>query len=340
MNEKIKKDEEAVTDEIDKMLGLDTEVSEIKEDESDIKADEKDEKNDTPTKDDTRDDIKDTDADDPEKVEDDKVVNDDKGDEKGTKPTKDDEVEDDKIKKDDKDTLIESLRKQIEDGHITPDVVVDPAKPAEDDKSVIVLYDKDGKVVETRPVEKKEEEKVATPDPVDFIGDIKLDDLLDTKEGLNKLLNLVYNAGIKISADDLANSRDGFVRSAVEESARKLPGMITNHVTRQSTVNDLVDDFYRENEDLIKFKQTVSAAANQVHAEHSDWQISDIFKEAAVVTRKSLGLPTKSTEDNKDDKNNRERNPAFVKDAGKSRSNTSINLKGVAKEIDDLINIQ
>lgn len=322
--------ETAIMDEIEKMVDISSEIIEDNDDSKDDK-DDKDIKDETTgTKDDLvddSDDTKDTDVDDSKKVEDDKVVEDDPGSEKEIETPKVEDEKGDKEKDevvvvDDK-ALIESLRKQLEESHSG----AAPALPAADDS----VADPAVAVDDTKIDDSTKE--VVIPDPIDFIGSDSLDSLLDTKEGLNKLLNIVYSAGMKANEQNIASSKTEFLQASLEENAKKLPELVTNFVNRQSTVNDMVRDFYGANEDLVTFKSTVAAAANQVHAENSDWTIDQVFNEAAVRTRTSLGLSPKAANTNK------ERKPAFV-DSKSSRSDTSdAKLSGVLKEIDDLINL-
>lgn len=228
------------------------------------------------------------------------------------------EEEGDDVEPDDK-AVIESLRKQVEDSHSD----IDPTKVGDDTTEEVVVDTADTTEV------------VVTPDSIDFIGDGNIDDLVDTKEGLNKILNIVYNAAVKATEERIVGSKDDFVRSAVEESARKIPGMVTGFVTRQSTIKDMVDTFYKENSDLTGFKKTVAAAANQVHAEHSDWEIGEIFKEAAVVTRKVLRLPSLK----KENKGDKKRDPAFTGDKGSRNSRTKPDMSNIEKEINAMIDL-
>lgn len=306
MNDK----DNAMLDEIELLIDPPTEVDGGDSDEEDITAI----KDDADTSKDTVSDVTDSteviDTGDTEKIED------DKGD--GDKEEDGDDVEpDDKA-------VIESLRKQLEDSHSD----IDSAKISDDTTKEVVVD-----TIDTVEVE-------VTPNLLDFIGDNSIDDLVDTKEGLNKMLNIVYNAAVKATEERIVGSKDEFVRSAVEESARKIPGMVTGYVTRQSTIKDMVDTFYKENSDLTGFKKTVAAAANQVHAEHSDWEIGEIFKEAAVVTRKALHLPPlKDIGRNNKDKDNDGRDPAFAGKHGSRGSRTKPDISSIEKEINAMIDL-
>jgi len=117
---------------------------------------------------------------------------------------------------------------------------------------------------------------------IDFLGGATIDDVLDNKEALNKLLNSVV-----VQASGTAQ------RKAYEKVLLSIPDLVLGHINRQSVITKMVSDFYEANDDLIPVKKTVGAVANTVHAEHPDWQLEEVFKESAVRTRAVLGLRKK-----------------------------------------------
>jgi len=166
--------------------------------------------------------------------------------------------------------------------------------------------------VPAKPVEELER--------IDFLGDASIDDVLDNKEALNTLLNTV-----------VAQATGAAQRKAYERVLLSVPDLVLGHINRQSVITKMVSDFYEVNDDLIPVKKTVGAIANTVHAEHPDWQLEEVFKEAATRTRTTLGLREKVgkretliTDD-----------PAFVKTGGgKIVKKTVTSLQN---EIDDLL---
>ena len=169
---------------------------------------------------------------------------------------------------------------------------------------------------------------------VDFLQGQKPDDLIDDPTAFNKLLNVVYRKGVEAG-----------VPLAMERSLLAVPQVVVSQIQRSNTMKGLVDDFYKVNEDLKPVQRTVGLVANEVHSENSDWTVQQVFDEAAVRTRKVLGMPDKSvapvvpavptvgaTITPKTD------DPAFVNVRGsRQRGPAAAKLTGIAKEIDDLM---
>ena len=138
------------------------------------------------------------------------------------------------------------------------------------------------------PVPKEEPPVVEAPPVVeeaaivDFLEGAGVDDVLDNKEALNKLLNKVLTQATGVAQ-----------KKVYERVLLSIPDLVLGHINRQSVITKMVSDFYEVNEDLIPVKKTVGAIANTVHAEHPDWQLEEVFKESAVRTRDVLGLRKK-----------------------------------------------
>lgn len=206
--------------------------------------------------------------------------------------------------------MIESLRRTIEEISATKlGLPTEPAAP----------------VVESKPAPVEKLDPLAKTEPIediDFVGDGKLDDLLDTKEGLNKLLNIIVKEAI-------TRSKAGSVEEAVQRTFQSVPGLVVNMIRRQSAMEKIVAEFYTENEDLDPYKQTVAIAANGVHAEHPDWEVSQVFDEAAKRARKSLGLREAAISGKKG-------TPAFGKNLS-SRKTVTPKTTELQSQIDDIL---
>lgn len=121
---------------------------------------------------------------------------------------------------------------------------------------------------------------------IDFVGEADLDEILSDKAQFNQFLsNLVTQVQT----------------STTENIYRNLPGMVQNHVSSQQQITAQVEEFYKENEDLVTVKKTVGAVANEVAAEHPEYELAQVFSETATRVRTLLGLekqaktPTKPT---------------------------------------------
>jgi len=92
----------------------------------------------------------------------------------------------------------------------------------------------------------------------------------------------------------------------------------------------MVKEFYGANEDLLGAKRTVAMYSNEVHSEHPDWEVKDVFNEAGARTRKALGLRASAT------KPKPKQNPAFAKQRG-ARKGGGEEPTDLQKDIDDLM---
>ena len=183
-----------------------------------------------------------------------------------------------------------------------------------------------GEPPKEEPPKKEEPLKKETPpsEPIDFVGDKTLEEVLDTKEGLNAFLNEV--------AKRLAPKGDVDMEPVVERILTALPKIVQTQVTQQTAINELVADFYRENEDLLSARRTVGIYANEVHSENPDWETKKVFEEAGIRTRKALGMREKALR-----KERQSRSPGFASNRG-ARGRKGVDTRTeLAKDIDDLV---
>lgn len=210
----------------------------------------------------------------------------------------------------DKDAEIERLRAAVEERHT----------PQED--PVV-----EGTAEDTTP----EPEPIDIGD-VDFIGDIELDPDSDTfKADLANVLKAVY-----------AKAYQDSVNLSQERVLMQIPKLVLNYGQRQSAIKEIVTEFYSNNQDLEGYKRTVAAAANEVHAENPDLPLPKIFEMAAEKTRKTLGLKKKAIKKDEETpvvEDKKKKKAPFAKPSGR-RDEPSDNLKGMAKEIDDMLNLE
>jgi len=153
-----------------------------------------------------------------------------------------------------------------------------------------------------------------------FLGDLTIDDLLESPESFNNLLNQVAMA-----------AREQAVAEASERVMRAVPELVVGYTTRHTAMNKMVDEFYQENPDLSGVKQTVAAVANDLHSKHPDKGVDEIFKMTAEETRKFLGLKKAAMTP----KPVAAKRPAFAKQKTARREEPQVN--GLQKEINDLL---
>lgn len=116
---------------------------------------------------------------------------------------------------------------------------------------------------------------------IDFVGEADIDEILATKEGLNKLLSVVYKRGMEEAS-----------RLSAENILRSLPQTISTYVTQHLTLQETVKQFYDTNPDLVSVKKTVAAVANEIASENPGQELQTVFDEAAKRVRTMLNLRT------------------------------------------------
>lgn len=157
---------------------------------------------------------------------------------------------------------------------------------------------------------------------IDFIGDSDVAGVVDTKEGLNKFANAVLKVATEL------------VNKGTEKTLLAVPGLAIRQLDNATKLNKVVADFYRGNEDLVKYKGVVGAMVNKVLSEDPGLSMEKVLEKVADETRKALNLKEKAEGKTK---SKPKTNPAFSKQKGKRTAGTQPKLKGLQKEIDELI---
>ena len=156
--------------------------------------------------------------------------------------------------------------------------------------------------------------------PIDFIGNLNIDDVIDDKNKFNDLLNKVFITGVMANQEIMKGN-----------IIPEIPRLISKHVEDKAAVDDFLNKFYSANEELKNVKMTVSHVVKQVHAEKPDLKPAEVFNEAAERTRKMLGI-RKVTKKADGDFND----PAFVHKKGGSKVPAK-GADGLQSQIDELI---
>jgi hypothetical protein len=217
------------------------------------------------------------------------------------------------------------------------DIEVEPAEDEEDEIEPAEVSDRERVLTERleqitadklalenarNEAQVSEQDQPTTPAEHNFLEGVDLDDVLSDAQGLNRVLVNVYNKGL---AD--ASAR------AAEQVMRSLPKLITTYVTQQTTMAEMVKDFYRENPDLEPVKRTVAAVANEISAESPGMPLQELFVEAAKRTRQVLNIQARTNGATKVPANTQK--PAFVKQGARRKALPG--LQGLAKEVQDLL---
>jgi hypothetical protein len=157
------------------------------------------------------------------------------------------------------------------------------------------------------------------------------DEALKSKDNFNALLTAVRN-------------------SAIEASLRMMPQLATQIVDHKIAITETVKDFYRDNKDLVPYKQFVGYTTNEVAAQHPDWTLSQILEETEKVVRERLqkarvaeavaDINSQSNQTQSRNIRTAGENPGFVPGGGSGRRGTTSsdgNLSAEAKDIISLI---
>ena len=167
---------------------------------------------------------------------------------------------------------------------VVPAVKDDEPPSAEVDPTVKALQDQVATLLQkVETLQTPAEPKVETPaadtltqaDVYDFVGEADLDTILSSKDEFNKFLSSVVNSTINTTTENIY---------------KNLPSAVSSQVTQQNGLKAVVDEFYKENADLLPVRKTVAGVSNEVAAEHPEFTIEQIFKETETRTRAMLGL--------------------------------------------------
>jgi hypothetical protein len=167
---------------------------------------------------------------------------------------------------------------------------------------------------------------------VPYVKAEEFEEMMEDPTKFNEVLNNVAARSAQVGG-----------QAAVEQVLRSIPELVVNYVSRHNAMQEMVTDFYSKNDDLVGARKTVASVANEIAAEHSDWDAAKIFDETAVRTRKVLGMkervadpvtpPTPPVTPKA-----KGQSPALPPSPGGSgRGTVPEKLSGVAKEIDDLL---
>ena len=175
----------------------------------------------------------------------------------------------------------------------------------------------------------KQEPKSNVKD-INFVGDLskeEYDEIFENPDKFNAILQKVFNAGLEHSN----------TASVTENVLKNIPKLVVDYQQRNSAMIKIIDKFYSDNKDLVNVKKTVAAITNEVAAEMPDKPIAEVLDEAAVRTRKILGMKAKVI---KSDPVPPAGDPKLKNGKVGQKKETPGNkdkLTGLAKEINDLI---
>ncbi len=113
-----------------------------------------------------------------------------------------------------------------------------------------------------------------------FLGDLDIDDVVSDKQKFEQVLSHVVDHTRRVTMEQMMNS---------------VPGLVVTQIRQQRALKESVDDFYKENSDLLPVRKTVGAIANEIASENPNIPMNELFEKAAVKTREILGLTKKTS---------------------------------------------
>ncbi len=173
-----------------------------------------------------------------------------------------------------------------------------------------------------------DDKKVITKDDIDFLEgmtDEEYDAMFEDRKKFNTLLLKVFKKGQETKTFDVS-----------ENVLKNIPKLVVEYQKRHNTTQEIVADFYKNNPDLVKVKRTVAAITNEVASEMPDKSIKECFEEVAKRTRTLLGMKSPSGKKEQLPPAGDPNLPDKTKQK-KGTNSKAAELKGVAKEINDLI---
>ena len=156
---------------------------------------------------------------------------------------------------------------------------------------------------------------------LDFVGDQDLDELLSDKNKFNEFLSGVVN--------QVRNN-------TTEQVYRNLPQMVQTQVQSQNQLKTFVDEFYKQNEDLLPVRKTVGAVANEIAAEHPEYELNQLFSETEAKVRKMMGLKRDAQQAPESSKSRTE-SPALPQRGARRTGERPKKLSGQDKHIQDVL---
>lgn len=157
------------------------------------------------------------------------------------------------------------------------DEEVEPApepKPDPNVEAIVELREQNRKLMEMlqnqqQPPQTPEQEvqPPAIPKTLDdLLGDLSFDEVMSDQ---TLFMGFMQNA-MAIAAEQ-----------SVERVATTMPQYVINQVKQQQTLTNATDNFYEKNEQLVPHRKVVGMLANEVVAEHQDWNLDQVFEETA-----------------------------------------------------------
>jgi len=168
----------------------------------------------------------------------------------------------------------------------------------------------------------EDKESDASEGEIAFLSDDDdIDEILEDRDKLNAFAVKIYKQALTDAGAGVQSTMQNYV-----------PEAVVAQVQNQLTLREGINEFFKENDDLLPVRKTVGAITNEVVAEHDDWTLDKVLTEAGKRTREVLHIKKPKTKTSR----GRKRNPALGGGSG-GRKRQADNRSVMQKEIDDII---
>lgn len=178
---------------------------------------------------------------------------------------------------------------------------------------------------ETQPVQEQEpaQPKVST-EPIDFLRDTPIDDLIDDPKKFNDMLNSIYQ-----------KAREDAIAESTQHVLQSIPQMTMKYVHSQFNTRKAIDNFWGEHPQLKEARVAVGAIANTVDIEHPEWDMGKKLEETAQRAYKMLGISKGAM------KRAKRGNPSLPGTSNKKATKPNANqLSKMQREIQEMISLE
>lgn len=191
--------------------------------------------------------------------------------------------------------------------------------------------EKDQVIAELRAkLAEKESPKTSAPStdaPIEvgehnFLEDVDFDDVTQTPEEFNKLLNKIYKQAVSDTQKAMS-----------EKFNSSIPDMIRTNINTVTKLQKARDEFYEQNKDLLQFQKVVGTVFEELATKEPNKTYEEIMKDVAPEARKRLGLKNNPKPETKED-TKPPRLPKKKSKPGKSKESTETDpLQGELEEM-------
>lgn len=143
--------------------------------------------------------------------------------------------------------------------------------------------------------------QIVVPTPTDLVSKEEMEAAFESPEKMMEVMGKIYTKAVMQGA---------------EIALQQLPGVMQPLITQQQTIVEEATKFYKENPELVPYRDFVQFVAMEVEDKHPDWNYQQVMAETATVAKKRLPMLQQATT-----KARRETRPAFAQQGPGGKAN-------------------